>query len=107
MNTTTEYVATQKRTLDITEFKSNVKPLVDKYLRYQKVSMLHITHFLPRMGEDHPEFVVKGQLKELSYPKRPIVLQKDFTIPVDFSSDDYGALRGLECKIYVSCENCR
>jgi hypothetical protein len=84
MNIAIEYVATQKRTLDFARFKPNAKSLLDKYVKYQRVSSQRITHFLPRMGGEHPDFIVKGQLKEPYYPKHPIALEDDFEIPVDF-----------------------
>ncbi len=40
-----EYVAAQKGTLDFARFKPNARVLLDKYVKYQLVSTLHITHF--------------------------------------------------------------
>ena len=80
-------------------------PLMVKYMKYQKVSSLRITHFLPRMG-DQPQFTVKGQIRQYD-PKHPNAVAEDFKIPLDFPPKT-GNLRGFERKIpWFSSKKCR
>ncbi len=104
MNISIEYVVTQKGTQDLSRFKPTAKTLLDKYLKFQRISTQLITHFLPRMGGEHPDFIVKWRLQEPYDPKQPNALgawaETILRFPLIF-------LRGLRISLRIGIQNLR